>query len=174
LLDALDTQQINQAVSRGDTEELQKLLPKIRQKQERARVMSELAVTLEKKGKHDEALSLLNEAQTLIKTGFENESQTNALLALVGAYAMVDPARAFGIIERTVDRANDEMTKLLLLDKFIGTGIIKKGEIAMQHSGMIPIDFAVFSTGKASPHWQTLISIAPERLPIASNAMNCG
>jgi hypothetical protein len=148
LLDALDTEQINQAVSKGDTEELQKLLPKIRQKQERARVMSELAITLEKKGKHDEALSLLDEAQTLIKTGFENESQTNALLALVGAYALVEPAKAFGIIERTVDRANDEMAKLLLLDKFISTGIVKKGEILMQHSAMIPIDFAVFKYGK--------------------------
>lgn len=149
LLDALDTEQINQAVSKGDTEELQNLLPKIRQKQERARVMSELAMTLEKKGKHDEALSLLDEAQTLIKTGFENESQTNALLALVGAYALVEPAKAFGIIERTVDRANDEMAKLLLLDKFISTGIVKKGELSMQHSAMIPIDFAVFKYGKS-------------------------
>jgi len=148
LLDALNTEQINQAVSKGDTEELQKLIPKIRQKEERARVMSEVAIGLEKKGDHDEALTLLNEAQTLIKTGFENESQTNALLALVGAYALVEPAKAFGIIERTVDRANDEMAKLLILDKFISIGMIKKGEISMQHSGMIPIDLAVFKYGK--------------------------
>ena len=149
LLAALDTEQINQAVSKGDTEELQKLLPKIRQKEERARAMSEVAIALEKKGDHDGAVSLLNEAQSLIKTGFENESQTNALLALVGAYALVEPAKAFGIIERTVDRANDEMSKLLLLDKFISTGVIKKGEISMQHSGMFPIDFAVFKYGKS-------------------------
>ena len=148
LLDALDTEQINIAIYKNDTEELQKLLPKIRHKEERARVMSELAIKLEKKGRHDEALSLLDEAQTFIKTGFENESQTNALLALVGAYALVEPAKAFGIIERTVDRANDEMAKLLLLDKFISIGIIKKGEISMQHSAMIPIDSAVFKYGK--------------------------
>lgn len=149
LLDALDTEQINIALEKSDTEELQKLLPKIRHKEERAPVMSELAITLEKKGKHDEALTLLNEAQTLIKTGFENDTQTNALLALVGAYALVEPAKAFGIIERTVDRANDEMAKLVLLDKFISTGIIKKGELSMQHSAMIPIDFAVFKYGKS-------------------------
>jgi tetratricopeptide (TPR) repeat protein len=149
LLDALDTEEINIAIDHSDPEELQKLLPKIRHKEERARVMSELAITLEKKGKHDEALTLLNEAQTLIKTGFENETQTYALLALVGAFALVEPAKAFGIIERTVDRANDEMAKLLLLDKFIGTGIIKKGELSMQHSAMIPIDFAVFKYGKS-------------------------
>jgi len=149
LLDALDTEQINIALEKSDTEELQKLLPKIRHREERARVMSELAITLEKKGKHDEALTLLNEAQTLIKTGFENDTQTYALLALVGAYALVEPAKAFGIIERTVDRANDEMAKLVLLDKFISTGIIKKGELSMQHSAMIPIDFAVFKYGKS-------------------------
>jgi hypothetical protein len=147
LLDALDTEQINVAIYKSDTEELEKLLPKIRHKEERARVMSELAITLEKKGKHDEALSLLKEAQTLIRTGFESETQSNALLAVVGAYALVEPARAFGIIERTVDRANEEMTKLLLLDKFISIGIIKKGEISMQHSAMIPIDLAVFKYG---------------------------
>jgi hypothetical protein len=149
LLDALDTEEINIAIDNSDPEELQKLLPKIRHHEERARVMSELAITLERKGKHDEALTLLNEAQTLIKTGFENDTQTNALLALVGAYALVEPAKAFGIIERTVDRANDEMAKLLLLDKFISTGIIKKGELSMQHSAMIPIDFAVFKYGKS-------------------------
>jgi len=149
LLDALDTEQINIAIEKSDTEELQKLLPQIRQKEERARVLSELAISLEKKGKHDEALSQLNEAQTLIKSGFENNNQTNAVLAVVSAYALVEPARAFGIIERTIDRANDEMTKLLLLDKFINTGIVKKGEISMQNSAMIPIDFAVFKYGKS-------------------------
>jgi hypothetical protein len=149
LSDALDTAQINVAIYKSDPEELQKLLPKIRHKEERARVMSELAVTLEKKGNHEEALSLLDEAQTLIKTDFEDETQTNALLALVGAYALVEPVKAFGIIERTVDRANDEMAKLLLLDKFISTGIIKKGEISMQHSQMIPIDVVVFRYGKS-------------------------
>jgi hypothetical protein len=149
LLDALDTEQINAAVYKGNPEELQKLIPRIRRREERARVMSETALALEKKGQHEEAVSLLNEAQTLIKTGFENETQTNALLALVGAYALVEPAKAFAIIERTVDRANDEMTKLLVLDKFISTGIIKKGEIAMQSSGLISVDFAVFKYGKS-------------------------
>jgi len=149
LLDALDTEQINAAIYKGENEELQKLLPKIRHKEERARVLSELAITLEKKGEHGEALTLLSEAQSLIKTGFESDSQTNALLAVVGAYALVEPAKAFAIIERTVDRANDEMAKLLLLDKFISTGIIKKGEISMQGSAMFPIDFAVFKYGKS-------------------------
>ncbi|MEP6820707.1 MAG: hypothetical protein ABJA18_14325, partial [bacterium] len=149
LLDALDTEQINFATYKGDTEELQKLLPRIRRKEERARAMAEIAVALEKKGKHDEALSLLDQAQVLIKTDFNSETQTNALLALVGAYALVEPAKAYGIIERTVDRANDEMAKVLLLDKIVRSGMVKKGEIQMRQSGVMPIDFAVFKYGKS-------------------------
>ncbi len=72
----------------------------------------------------------------------------NALLALVAAYALVEPAKAFGIIERTIDRANDEIAKALLLDKIAKSGAVQKGEIRLQQAGVIPIDFAVFKYGK--------------------------
>lgn len=149
LLDALDTEQLTLAADRGNTEELQTLLPRIRRKEERARAMIGIAVNLQKKGKHDDALRLLDEAQTLIKTDLNSETQTNALLALVGAYALVEPARAFAIIERTVDRANDDLAKLLLLDKIVRSGMVKEGEIRIQNSGMIPIDLAAFKYGKS-------------------------
>jgi hypothetical protein len=149
LLDALDSEEIELSVYKGDTGRLQALLPKIRRKEERARAMVEIAVALQKKGKHNDALTLLDEAQVLIKTNLNNETQTNALLALVGAYALVEPARAFAIIERTVDRANDDIVKLLLLDKIVRSGMIKKGEIKIQNSGMMPIDFAFSKYGKS-------------------------
>jgi tetratricopeptide (TPR) repeat protein len=147
LLDTLDAEQIDVAAYKGDVEELQKLLPQIRRKEERARAMTQIAVVLEKKGNHDEALKLLDEAQTLIKTDLNSETQTNALLALVAAYALVEPAKAFGIVERGIDTANDEIAKALLLDKIAKSGAVKKGEIRLQQSGMIPIDFAVFKYG---------------------------
>jgi hypothetical protein len=149
LLDALDAEQLKLAADKGDTEEMQKLLPQIRRKEVRAQAMAEIAAGLEKKGKHDEALTLLDEARTMIKLDLNSETQSNALLALVGAYALVEPTKAFGIIERTVDRANDEMMKALLLDKIVRSGMVKKGEIRMQNSGIMPIDFAVFKYGKS-------------------------
>jgi tetratricopeptide (TPR) repeat protein len=148
LIDTLDAEQIALAAIKGDAEGLRKLLPNIRLKEQRARAMAEIAVVLEKKGNHDEALKLLDEAQTLIKTDLNSETQTDALLALVAAYALVEPAKAFGIIERTIDRANDEIAKALVLDKIVKTGVVKKGEISLERSGMIPIDFAVFKYGK--------------------------
>ena len=149
LLDAIDAEQINLAAYKDNTEDLQKLLPNIRRREERARAMAEIAIALEKKGNHDDALSLLDEAQTLVKLDLNSETQTDAMLALVGAYALVEPGRAFSIIEGVVDRANEEMVKALLLDKIVRSGIVKKGEIRIRQSGNTPIDFALFKYGKS-------------------------
>jgi hypothetical protein len=149
LLDMLDAEQINYAVSKGDAEGLRKLLPTVRRKEERARAMTEIAVVMEKNGSHDEALQLLDEAQTMIKLNLDSETQTNAMLTLVAGYATVEPAKAFTIVERMIDRANDDLAKLMLLDKIVKSGMVKKGEIRLLQSGMMPIDFALFKYGKA-------------------------
>lgn len=149
LIDTLDAEQIDTAVNKGNAEELRKLLPQVRRKEERARAMVAIAVVMKKNGSHDEALKLLDEAGTMIKTDLSSETQTNALLALMAAYALVEPAKAFGIVERIIDRANDDLAKLLLLDKIVSSGAVKKGEIKLQNSVVMPVDFAVFKYGKA-------------------------
>ncbi len=148
VLDWLDNEEIGWAAKRGRDKELQKLLPRIRLKEQRARAMAEIAVILEKKGDHDEALKLLGEARSLIKTDLTSETQSNALLALIFAYALIDPAQAFIIIERVVDRANDQISKLLLLDKVISSGVVRKGEIKIDHAGIMPTEFMAFKYGR--------------------------
>ena len=149
LIDELDTQQITAATVRGDADELRTLLPRVRRTEERARAMAEIALVLEKKGDHDEAVRLLDEARTFIKVDFESETQSNALLALVAAYALVEPPKAFAIIERTIDRANDQIGRALLLDKIARTGVVKEGELLMQNSGVVSPEYMLFRYGKA-------------------------
>lgn len=144
LLDLLDAEQIYEAVNRGKTDDLQKLLPLIRLKEQRALAMSELAILLDKKGEHDEAVKLLDEARGLVKVNLNNnEKQSNAVLGLMLAYALVQPDKAFLIIEPIIDRFNDDISKLFLLDKIAKTGAIKNGEIILQQSNM-PMDFGMF------------------------------
>jgi hypothetical protein len=147
LIDSLDAEQIGYAAYRGETDKLRELLPQIRLKEQRARAMAEVAVLLEKKGQHDDALALLDEAQTLIKTDLRSETQSEALLALILGYALVNPAKAFAIIEPVIDRVNDEISKALLVDKIVKSGFVKKNEIIMTQPG-IPMDFAMFKYGK--------------------------
>jgi tetratricopeptide (TPR) repeat protein len=149
LLDALDSQQMDLAIEKGDTGALEKLLPNLRRKEESARAMVEVALTLNKQGKREEALELLSEAENLVKPDLTSETQTNALLGLVMAYALIDPPKAFLIIERTIDHANDDLARALLLDKIIRSGLIQKGEIKLQNSQMLPVDLVVFRYGKA-------------------------
>lgn len=148
LIDTLDDEQINSEVNQGDAEGLQSLLSKLRRKEERARAMCEIALLWEKAGKHDEALKLLNDAQYLVKTDFESETQTNALLSLIAAYAVIEPSKAFQIVERSIDHANDDISKALLLDKLLRSGVVSKGEIRIQRFGLLPLDFMVFRYGK--------------------------
>ena len=148
LLDSLNEEEIGYLAYRGDAAGLQKLLPQVRRKENRARAMAQMAIMLEEKGDHDEAVQLLGEAETLVKTDFRSETRTNALLELLLAYALVDPGKAFVLIERTIDRANDEVSKAALVDKVVKSGAFKKGEILLQNSGSGPVELALYKYGK--------------------------
>src|SRR5258705_969431 len=148
LLDSLNEEEIDYLADRGDTAGLQKVLPQVRRREDRARAMAQIAIMLEEKGDHDEAVKLLGEAETLVKTDFRSETKTNALLGLLLAYALVDPGKAFVTIERTIDRANDEVSKAALVDKVVKSGAFKKGEILLQNSGSGPVDLALYKYGK--------------------------
>ena len=123
-------------------------MPKIERKEERARAMAELALLLKEKGEDAEAATMLDEAATLIKTDLKDEGQTNALLTLLCAYAVLDPSKAFALAERTVDRANSQITLLMLLDRVVKSGAVKKNEIILDQAGIMPLDYLVFRYGK--------------------------
>jgi hypothetical protein len=148
ILDFLDVEEISTAAGRKQLDDLRKLLPKIGRREERARAMVELALMLKERGEDEEAASLLDEAATLIKTELKDEKQTNALLTLLFAYAIIDPAKAFALAERTIDRANSQISVLMVLDRIVKSGAVKKSEIILDQGGIMPIEFLVFKYGK--------------------------
>jgi hypothetical protein len=148
ILEYLDGEEISTAVGRKQLDHLRKLLPKIERKEERARAMAELAILLKEKGEDTEAASLLDDAAGLIKTNLKDERQTNALLSLMCAYALVDPPKAFALAERTVDRANTQISLLLLVDRVVKSGAVKKSEIVLEQPGILPLDYLVSIYGK--------------------------
>ena len=148
ILDFLDKEEITLAAYRKKLDRLKELLPKIRRNEERARAMVEIALLLKEKGEDAEASSLLDEAAALIKTDLKSETKTNALLSLLCAYAIVDPAKAFALAERTVDQANSQISLLLLIDRVVKSGAVKKSEIVLDQAGIMPLDFLVLRYGK--------------------------
>lgn len=147
-LDSLDAEEISVAAKRKQLDELRSLLPRIRRKEERVRAMAELAVMLKEKGENEEATTLLDEAAPLVKTVLNDEKQTNALLTLLCAYAVVDPAKAFALAERTVDQANSQISLLMLFDRVVKSGAVKKSEVILDQGGIMPLDFFILKFGK--------------------------
>ena len=147
LIDSLDAEEIGAAVYRGNVDELQKLLPTIRLKEQRATAMAELALILEKKGRHEEALKLLQDARPLVKIDFNSDTQSRAFRALLMAYALIDPPQAFAMAEPIIDRANDNISKILFLSKIVHNSGVKNGEIVMEDPG-VPLDFALIKYGR--------------------------
>lgn len=148
ILDDLDAEEISLAAYRKQIDNLKKVLPKIRRKEERARALAELALLLKEKGADAEASTMLDEAATLIKADLKSETQSHALLTLMCAYAVVDPPKAFALAERTIDQANSQISLMLLVDKVIKSGGVKKGEIVLDYPGIMPLDYIVFRYGK--------------------------
>ncbi len=154
-LDSLAYEQMYYDISQGKADDLEKLLPLIRAREQRAIAMSQLAMLLDKKDQHDEAVKLLDDARAMVKVDLANETQSNALLAVMLGYALVDPPKAFVMIEPIIDRANDDISKLLLVDKIVKSGAVKNGEIVMQQpqipleSSMLRYSPGVVALGKA-------------------------
>src|SRR5688500_12517714 len=103
---------------------------------------------LHEKGENEDASTILDEAATLTKSDLTDEKQTNALLTLLCAFAVVDPPKAFALAERTIDRANRQISLLLLLDKIVKSGALKKNELLLEQPQLMPIEFRVFRYGK--------------------------
>jgi|SRR5882724_5290385 len=144
----LDANQLGWAVNRGDIEELQKLLPLIAAKEQRAEAMAAMAMALEKKGEHEEAARMVDDALALVKVDLASQAQSNALMAVVLAYSLIDPAGAFAIVEPIIDRMNDDVSRLLLLDRVVRSGAVRNGEIIMQQPGVISLDLAILKFGQ--------------------------
>lgn len=146
--DVVDVQEIAVAVHRKQLDRLQKLLPRIHRREARARALAELAVMLKEKGEDNAAATMLDEAATLIKTDIKDERETEALLTLLCAYAVVDPPKAFALADRTIDRANSQISLLMLFDRVVKSGAVKKNEIILEHPGLMPLDLMLFRYGK--------------------------
>jgi len=75
------------------------------------------------------ALELLDEARKLINSPPANQKQIDALMQVAGAYALVEPARAFELINPLIVQANEMIAAAALLDKFgSGQGLFKRAK----------------------------------------------
>lgn len=140
LLDQIESMSLQYSLREGKVEDALRLVSQVRSKEKRAGMLAGLAVLAATQGNTKAAQQLLEEARPLAGQTPRNLEQVQVHLQLARAYALVEPPRAFEIIENVIDRANEMIAAADVLDGFMpGPEIFRHGELVM-HSGMVSLD----------------------------------
>jgi hypothetical protein len=133
LLALIDRAAITRVLEQGKLDEAKQLVSRIRAKERRASALAQLAAGVAAKGDRKVALSLLDEARGLIDRQPDNQKEIEASLEVARGYALVDPARAFELLDPLINQANEMLAAAALLEKFgSGPGLFRKGEMVLQ------------------------------------------
>ena len=137
-LAGIDRQAMTNAIKEQKIDEAKEIISRMVSREARAGAFAELAAAIVMaQGERKPALELLDEARKLITTPPGNEKQIDALMQVAGAYAVVEPARAFELINPLIVQANEMIAAAALLAKFgSGQGLFRRDEMLLQHSFM--------------------------------------
>ncbi|HVF57394.1 MAG TPA: hypothetical protein VM934_14665 [Pyrinomonadaceae bacterium] len=148
ILESLNQTALVYALRKGKLDDARQLVSQIRSKEKRAAALAGLATIAATAGDKKMAGQLLDEARLLASERPKNIEQLNLHLQLARAYALVEPARSFEIVEVIVDRANDMIAAADVLDGFMGgPEIFRNGELVM-HSGLASLEMIFQQYGK--------------------------
>lgn len=146
MLANLDQQLISKALEQEKMEEARKLIGRITPNEARLAQIANMATSMFAKGDRKMALALLDETQQLVNRAPENQQEITAMLKVAKAYAMIEPLRAFSILEPVIDQANSLLAAAAVLEKFgADRGLFAEGEFrtqtAMKYSGGLTSQF---------------------------------
>jgi hypothetical protein len=132
MLELIERQKIWRDVLKGKLDEARQKIGRIKSKDERAAALSHLAFRAALEGEKKIALQLLDEARQLVTMKPRNEMQLTALMQILRAYAVAEPARSLEMIEALIDEANQLISAAATLDGFVGRGrAFRKGELVL-------------------------------------------
>lgn len=136
MLARIDQLAIANAIKRNKIDEAKEIILRLSSREARAGAFAELAAAIIlAQGDRKLALELMDEARKLINSPPANQKQIDALMQVAGAYALVEPARTFELVNPLIAQANEMIAAAALLDKFgSGQGLFKRGEMLLQHS----------------------------------------
>ncbi|MEW6731782.1 MAG: hypothetical protein AB1489_10680 [Acidobacteriota bacterium] len=158
LLSQLDRQQLMRSADEGKLEEARRLLSQVRSFEERITILTQLVSTMMGKGNKSAARQLLSEARALMSGAPENAIQLAAQMQIAYAYANLEPATSFGLIEPIIDKLNELIAAAAVLDgfdnpyarRFKNGEMIMAGDLLYHGQGLLPLVRADFERALAT------------------------
>src|SRR5205085_443179 len=120
VLQAIERQQIVRAAQQGKMDEARQLLGRLQTDDERVEALLQLTNMLMQTGDKKPAQQLLDEARGIVARHAENYQQLEAQLRVAHAYADLDPARGFEVLEPGISQINELLGAAALLNGFEG------------------------------------------------------
>lgn len=143
----IERQTIEQALKDGKTEIVRNLLPSLRTDNERANMLSRLAIKLAGEGKKEQAKQLLAEARELIGGHAANTARLNTQLWVARSYLEIEPSKSYDMAETAIDRLNELTAAAATLDGFLQQGTsFKEGEVTLGEGAIVSSLFEPYTT----------------------------
>ena len=136
----IDQQELNQAMHKGNAEQLLRILSGIRNSRERAQQLSQITNYIGPGLKRGAALNLLEQARGLVGPSVEaqNQEEMQALLEIARAFSRYDVKRSFEIIDPLIEQFNGLSVAARTLDGF-GQDYYEEEDLDLQNSNPVAI-----------------------------------
>jgi len=131
MLQEVDRQKLVKAAVENRIEEIRPALAAMRTEEERVNTLTQMATAVGQAGNRKLALELLDEAGGPASRRAENYTQLEAQLRLAHAYAALDPARSFDVLQPGINQINEMLSAAVLLNGF-EIRVFKDGEMPLQ------------------------------------------
>jgi len=137
-LSNIEQQAIQMEAAKGRIEAALRGVSNLRTSRERAMMLTQIANQIGPGQKRAQALSLLEQARSMLGASprVENQEQMSALLEIARAFSRYDASRAFEIVEPLLDQFNEISAAALVMSGF-GQEIYQDGELQMQNGNSV-------------------------------------
>lgn len=114
---------------RGDLAEVRKIVAALKTDKEKINVASETAIALAAHGERETAKKLLDETLALLPSDLKNYADIESAVKFAAAYAVVEPERAFTILENAAAQSDEYINAGVKMGEFYTVRSTEGGEL---------------------------------------------
>jgi hypothetical protein len=131
---------------RGDTAEVRRMLVNLKSNDEKVTALTELVIAVAANGDKEAAGKLLDEANQFLPPQVKRKPSLDVTVKIANAFAVVQPERAFGLLETSIAQMNELIAAGILIDEFYEYQTMKNDEVlfaTMERQGLLHTPNAV-------------------------------
>lgn len=126
---------LEEALTKGEFENARLMIEKVRNPNERALSLIELAEQGLSKGRQKDACSLLDDARNLLTNRPTSRVNIEAQLKLAQAYATIAPEKASAMLEVLIQQLNEYVGAVAVLQRYEPMGFLQQDELTLSEFG---------------------------------------